>query len=479
MRLHRTPAGGVTCSQLSVKIVSGHSALRTCWAARFPPTLALRVARQKETMTGQEAVDYELEVWARTLLIGSRRPSAAELVKAYRILAQVNPNAYELQLARALVNLSWDQGRQNAQQRLPLLEEAVATARTVFGREPTRTKPLIDALDPYQVTLYELGRRAEGLAVRMEMAEVSHAADNPVEKRSGLQPLAYGLAEEGRYDEAAVMLKEIVEIEIPEYFCMTTWDQFSLVATLEAAGQVGAAVHALNRVLNNARSQLAIHKTSLSDVFHMLVWYAVLADRAEQTGDAVSARTEAADLLGRLAESGEPRGRSGEQFTTAGILITAQASDVEPIVPGQPRPAFGVDMSDWSRDLRIRYVEQIGANLCECGPVSADTMAHAAQRELRLPQLATLRRRIAIRTAAYGLWHLGHSFLTATLPAFDDSVAAASQWRVEDGASADRALIKALTDRSMVLVAGHRYGDALADYQQAMTYIERSGAALN
>ncbi|MCP2323355.1 hypothetical protein HDA40_001862 [Hamadaea flava] len=424
------------------------------------------------TVGGQKNVDYELELWARTLLVGSRMPSVAEKVRAFRILAHASPRSYQARLARALVELSWDGRDRSPHARLALLEEAASAARGVPQGEPGRAELVIDVLDSYQITLYEVGRRAEGLAVREEMAAVSRmavtAGAGPMVK--GLRSLAHGFAEEQRHREAAELLAEVVDATPTKDVGGTSiWDRLSLCAELDAGGQTNAAVTALGDILDEHRAGLLDDKTSVSNVFHILVWYTVLLDRASRPHDADRARREALGLARRLAKNGEPKNWSGAQYTMAGILLAVQAQDAEPAAPGQPRPAFGLDMAYWSRDLRTRYVQDTGA--ARCGVAATDrpgTLLQTAQRETRLPEIAVLRRRLAIRTAAYWLWHHGYRFLEPTLPAFNDSVTAARMWHSTDAPRRRPALARALTDRAMLLITGHHYTEALTDYEEAL-----------
>jgi hypothetical protein len=331
----------------------------------------------------------------------------------------------------------------------------------------------MDVLDSYQGLLYEVGRRAEGLAVREEMAAMDRrgvAAGERGRVMKGLRAWAHGLAEEGRHGEAATLLAELLDITLPEdRWGSTIWDRLSLTAQLDAAGRIGEAVTALGTIVDEERAKLLTNATSLTGVFLNLVWYALLLDRAGRQQDADTAQREALALLQRLAATGQPRNWSGAQYTEAGILIAVRAQDLEPVITGRPRPAFGTSPRDWSRDLRIRYFDETGGPWC--GRPATDeigTLRHAARRETRVPELAVLLRRLAIRTAAYWLWHHGARFLETTLPFFDDSVAAARRLDPDEGGTHRSMLARALTDRAMVLVTGQRYTDALADYAAAL-----------
>lgn len=155
---------------------------------------------------------------ARNVLLASGRRTPREEVDAYRVLAQVSPASYLPLLARALQRLSYDTGtgRKHAAC-LALCEEAVAAARAIDPAEPARADVLYGALNSCQRELYDLGRRAEGLAMRAEMlamgrAQAERSGDLVVK---GLHEWAAGLSEEGRYAEAADAMTELVAAILP------------------------------------------------------------------------------------------------------------------------------------------------------------------------------------------------------------------------------------------------------------------------
>src|SRR5690349_20725161 len=214
------------------------------------------------TAGGQDTVDYELETWARTILIGSREPSPYDKVKAYRILTRLNHRAYQAPLAEALVEFSYHNGQHSSpQDRLTLLEEAADAARAVPPGESRRGELVGRTLDSYQHTLYELGRRAEGLAVREEMSTAGRLAFAAGERGWvgwGLRTWAHGLAEEGRHAEAAAALTELLQVTLPEDSWGTCiWDRLSVTAELDAAGNTGAAITTLSTILDEDRAELA------------------------------------------------------------------------------------------------------------------------------------------------------------------------------------------------------------------------------
>lgn len=418
----------------------------------------------------QETVDDDRVAWAREIVSRRPRSGLAELAGAYRVLMRVDPATYRVKLAGALAVLAWHQeDRVTPDQTLALLEEAVTLARGVAD-DSRRGRAVVRVLDRYQRMLYELGRRVEGLAVREEMAAIARAriaAGDPDQVMGFLQYWAFGLAEERRHDEAAATLAELLGAEQRNRRWGTTiWTRFSLTAQLDAAGRTDEAIRTLGVVLAEHRAMPRSDATSPGLVFLMLVWHAVLLDRAGRRADA--ARREALGLVRQLATTGETHTRSGKQFDEAGILIAVQAQDVEP--DARPRPPFGTGAADWSPDLRARYFEETGGP--RCGTPTADgpgTLRHAISRETRPGELAVLHRRLAIRTTVYWLWHHHYAFLEPSLPFVDDSVAAARRFAAGGTPESRTALARALTDRATVLVAGHRYADAFTDYAAALT----------
>jgi hypothetical protein len=423
----------------------------------------------------KEKADYELETWARTVLIGTKQPSAADKVRALRVLTQANPRANQVRLAKALTELAWQPGTP-AQSQLLLLEEAVAALRKVPEDEPGRAESTVKIMNLYQRKLHESGARAEGLAICVEMAQVSRAAMAAGERgwvEWGVRSYAHRLAEEGFHHESAQLLGAA---QVPDDGSGgSVWDRLSLIAELEASRQTADAAETLEKLLDDQRALLQHEKTSLSGIFHSLMWHAGLLDRAGRPSEALAARDEAGKLLQRLAASGEPKVWGGYQYTFAEVHIVAYARDSEPVIPGRPQPPFGVNMSNWSPDLRNAYVDAIGNIQCQCRdtPTAAvGTLAHQAEHETRRPELALLRRRIAVRTTAFWLWHRGHNFIEVVLPAVDVSVTASLDWHTQDPAAGLAGLVRALIDQTMVLVAGQRYSDALSSYEEALRLIE-------
>jgi hypothetical protein len=416
-------------------------------------------------------VDDDEVAWARAILLRTRRPTPNEKVRAYRILTAAHPGAYRRELARALAERGFVYGSGVAlEDRLALLEEAADAARAVADSEPGRAELVVRVLDMYQMTLDESGLWPQVLAIREEMSVVSRAALARGERgwvEWGLRRWAHGLAEEGRHREATAVLAELVEAtRSTDPAIMPAWDQMSLVAQLDAAGQIGDAITSHLDLLEAGRAKLRTDATPVGAVFYDAVLSASLLDRGGCHREADLARHEARRLVQRLAVSGEPKQWSGAQFTIAAILLGTQAQPEEPVVAGERRPAFGVDVLHWSRDVRTRYFGEAGLPPPEAGAASG--LPEAAS---PLAALAAQRRRFAIRTALYCIMRRGHRFLEPTRPAFDASVDVARRLCAETGDAGRAHLVRALTDRAMLLVAGHMYVDALRDYEEALATI--------
>ncbi|WP_369192107.1 hypothetical protein [Streptomyces sp. R08] len=135
-------------------------------------------------------IDHDAVLSARVLLLGSGRPSRAELAGAYRVLAEVSPRVYVPKLVDAVLGLHHE-GR-DPKADLALAEAAAWAARNMESGARKRAGRLCRALNAYQTVLFALARRAEGRVVCEELAEGSDR-----------DRLASGLAEERRFREAA------------------------------------------------------------------------------------------------------------------------------------------------------------------------------------------------------------------------------------------------------------------------------------
>ena len=139
---------------------------------------------------GVVATDHDAVLSARVLLLGSGRPSRAELAGAYRVLAEVNPKVYMPKLVDAVLGLYYES--RDPKVDLALAEEASWAARRMEAGAPNRAERLCRALNAYQTALFALGRRAEGRVVCEELADGSDR-----------DRLASVLSEEERFREVA------------------------------------------------------------------------------------------------------------------------------------------------------------------------------------------------------------------------------------------------------------------------------------
>ncbi|MGY9065182.1 hypothetical protein [Streptomyces sp. CAS3] len=113
-------------------------------------------------------IDHDEVLRARVLLLGSGRPSRAQLLGAYRVLAEVSPNAYLPKLVDALLALRHES--RDPEVEIALAAEASRAARVIEVGAPDRAERLRRALDAYQASLFALGRRAEGRAICAQLA---------------------------------------------------------------------------------------------------------------------------------------------------------------------------------------------------------------------------------------------------------------------------------------------------------------------
>ncbi|MFJ3502103.1 hypothetical protein [Streptomyces sp. NPDC090135] len=395
-------------------------------------------------------IDQDTVLRARTMLLGSGRLGLPQEVEAYRVLAKVSPAAYLPKLVRALASYGYEVGRRRGPEReLVLYAEAVDAARRIGADHPRRAVLLIGALRDYERTLFELGRRAEGRAVCEEVAEAGRIAF----ERGQVAYPAYGgdrlvvvLAEEGRHGEAADLRMRDAGAETEVSF----WSAVARTAELEAAGRREEAVAVFTELVDDTRRETESDSTALAHLVWELVHRSRMLEAAGRHGEAGADRREALAVLDRLAESGEPRSWSNilSWWTT---LYALSARAVEPPAsPEAPAPAFGAHLHHWSRDTRKAYFDGIAALEAEAARLSA--AGHPAE-------LTAVHHRLTVRSA---LFHENrtHRIEEPLRPLFDEEVALAR--RAAEG------LPRALTDRAMFLVAAKRYGQARADFAEAV-----------
>ncbi|MDX3229160.1 hypothetical protein [Streptomyces sp. ME19-01-6] len=425
-------------------------------------------------MDYSEKVDEDAVLRARMMLLGSGYLSLGQRIEAYQVLAEVSPLAYLPKLSDALVSQGYAaEFRDRPDMRLALHAEAVATARRVHASHPKRTQVLVGALAAYQADLYSAGRRAEGFAVCEEMAETGRWGFEQGQVPSpmyGHRRLAAVLAEEGRHREAAEICGKIVQAARPESRAgVSLWTMVEWVAELDAAGHHDAALKAFAEVVGASRGELGTGSTSLAILTWHLVHHAGMLDTAGRRTEAGGARKEALALLAELGETGERTGWSNF-LSWWSILLALSGRSAEPAAsPSAPAPAFGSDLHNWSPDIRQAYfrglstLEEEAAALAE----TAKTDPHE-----HLPELVAVHRRLTTRSALY--WeNRSHLILKPLRPVLDEGVALAR--RLADLAGADRdreALGRALTDRSMFLVAAQQYGEAYDDFLEVIALLD-------
>ncbi|MFC8268408.1 hypothetical protein ACFUIZ_22205 [Streptomyces cinereoruber] len=390
-------------------------------------------------------IDQDAVLRARTMLLGSDRLDLTEELEAYRILAEVSPAAYLPKLVGAL--LSYGSGTSyghDVERKLALRAEALDTARRIDVDHPRRTEVLTDALEYYGLTLIQSGRRAEGRAAYEEMAAVGRDGF----ERGQVKHPAYGsgrlavvLAEEGRHGEAADLRPRGDRSHRDFFF----WSVVEKTAELEAAGRREEAVEVFTDLVDDTRKERRQN---------LLVWELVhrsrMLDAAGRHGEAGADRWEALSVLTRLADTDAPERQDGLHSWWS-VLYGLSARAVEPDgSPDAPMPAFGNSLFHWSWDVRTAYFDGIPALEAEAARLSAAG---------RLTELATVHHRLTVRSAL--MWtDRTHLFEEPLRPLFDEEVALAR--RTAEGLS------RALTDRAMFLVAAKRYGEARADFAEAV-----------
>lgn len=377
---------------------------------------------------------------ARVLLLGSGRPGQAELTDAYRVLAEVSPKAYLPKLVGALLTLRYRS--RDPEAAVALTAEAARAARRVEAGIPDRAGLLCRALDAHQASLFALGRRAEGHAVCEELAEAGCG-----------EPLASALAEEGRFREAAELDEKTARNGIPEH---SFWNKVQWAANLEGAGLHEAASAVFGELLEETRRKTAGEDTSLAILTWELVHFSRMREAAGDGAGASAARRETLSILEELAATGEPKnwGCILRWWTTLFILSGRAA---EPAAsPESPMPPFG-RAHRWSHEARNNFDGMLPGLEAEAAAL------HEAD---RLPELVDVRRRIAVRAVLRDGDH-PYRFEERFTPHFDEAVALAR--RLPDDPAR---LARALTDRSMFLVAARSFVPAHADFAEAAALLQ-------
>ncbi|WP_319054183.1 hypothetical protein [Streptomyces europaeiscabiei] len=384
-------------------------------------------------------IDHDAVLRARVLLLGSGRPSRAELVGAYRVLAEVSPKAYMAKLVDALLSLRYES--RDPKVDLALAAEASRAARRIEVGAPNRAERLHRALDAYQASLFALGHRAEGRAICEELAEAGRS-----------EPLASVLAEEGHFREAAKLDEEAARNGIPEH---SFWNMVQWAANLEGAGLHDAASAVFRELLEETRRKAAEQRTALAILTWELVHFSRMREAVGDEASAGAARREALSVLEELATTGEPKNWSCILGWWRTLFVLSGRAAEPAASPESPMPPFGTELR-WSRDVRDGFLGMLPGLEAEAARLrEAD----------RLPELVDVQRRIGIRTAVREGDH-PHLFEDRFTPSFDEGVTLAR--RLPDNHAR---LARALTDRSMFLVAARSFEPAHADFAEAVALL--------
>ncbi|WP_051874521.1 hypothetical protein [Streptomyces exfoliatus] len=409
-------------------------------------------------MNHSENVDHDAVLRARTMLLGSDRPSLTQEVQAYRVLARVSPAAYLPKLVGALLSYGYDVGNQGGRELLLALHaEAADAARRIDAGEPNRTEVLCRTLDTYRHTLLRAGRRAEGFAVCEEMAEAGRLGFERGQVKSsayGHGPLATMLAEEGRHAEAAEALGTgSRQAEV----CF--WSTVARAAELDAAGRHDEALAVFTELVDDTRRKTEAATSSLAILVWELVHRSRMFEASGRHEEEGADRREALALLARLAEAGEPKVWSNILSWWC-TLYALSGRTAEPAGSREaPTPPFGTDFLQWSPDTRESYFADI--------PVLETEVAGLVEAG-RLPEAVTTHRRLTRRSSLLQERRT-YRIEEHLRPLFDQGVALARRLPTAPGT-----LAETLTDRAMFLVAAQRYEEAHADFAAA---VELRGAA--
>ncbi|WP_149826162.1 hypothetical protein [Streptomyces tailanensis] len=409
-------------------------------------------------------VDQDAVLRARNVLLSSGRPTPREAVEAYRVLARVSPATYLPRLSRALVDLGYgDVFDELPQARLALFEEAAEAAYALDGSDPMRTEVLLKALEPLQHHLFVLGRRAEGLALREEMAGLARRAldtdpDAPV--GDALELWARALAEEGRHREAAELHEEIVRHARP-YGSRSggaAWAVLEWMAEAEAAGMRDMAEAAARELVEMEQSEFSARGTTRSLLFFALLRLAELLDGYGEFEAASAAYDEVGELLAGFAASGD-LSPGAYLYPYWAVLFGLSGRAPELPAPGRCAPAFGAEIGKTTPDVRERYFAELPA-------LRAAVDAPALDADLAERVLA--HRRLTVRSALHAVHRRGYLFLEPVLPLFEEGVALARRLYAADAAAGSAQLARALFDRASALAAGQRFAEAHPDFQEAL-----------
>nr|WP_329124934.1 hypothetical protein [Streptomyces sp. NBC_01353] len=385
-------------------------------------------------------IDHDAVLRARVLLLGSGRVRLLEQVHAYRVLAEVSPMAYRPKLVDALLSMYYRS--RDPKVDLTLAAEAVEAARRIEAGAPTRAERLCRALDAYQAALFALGRRSEGRAACEEMAEAGQSGR-----------LANILAEEGRFREAAELNEKAARNAVPEH---SFWRMVEWAANLEGAGLHDEAMAVFGELLDETRRKAAGQRASLAILTWELVHVSRMREAAGHGADATATRREALTVLEELATTGEPKNWSCILDWWVTLFALSGRADEPAASAESPMPPFGTHLG-WSSDTRNAFLGTL---------TGLETEAAGLRGAGRLPELVDVQRRISIRVTLREGSH-PYRFGERFKPYFDEGVALAR--RLPDDPAR---LARALTDRSMFLVAARTFEPAYADFAEAVALLD-------
>ncbi|MFB8234968.1 hypothetical protein ACFC58_00230 [Kitasatospora purpeofusca] len=380
-------------------------------------------------------IDHDAVLRARVLLLGSGRLWPEDLVGAYRVLAEVSPKVYRTKLVDTLLTLCFQS--RDPRVKVELAGEASRAARRVEVGAPDRVERLCRALNAYQGSLFALGRRAEGRAICEELAEAGYSGS-----------LARVLAEEGYFREAAELGEAAARKGIPEH---SFRNKVQWAANLEGAGLHDAAAAVFRELLVEVRREAADEGTDLPRLVRALVHFSRMREAAGDGAGAAAARREARSILEGLATTGGPRS-SDRGIGCWSTLFVLSGRAAEPAAsPERPMPPFGLEHG-WSLDVREGFLGMLPGLEAEAAVLREADL---------LPELVDVLRRISIRAAVRDGDH-HYLFEERFTPRFDEGVTLAR--RLPDDPAR---LARALTDRSMFLVAAGSFERACADFAEA------------
>ncbi|MFJ8083132.1 hypothetical protein ACIQ6Y_21315 [Streptomyces sp. NPDC096205] len=417
-------------------------------------------------------VDQDTIIRARNILLASGRRTPREEVDAYRVLARVSPASYLPRLVNALLRLTYDtdSGRRHPAS-LALCEEAVAVARTVDPAEPARTDLLYRALDACQRELYDVGRRAEGLALRAEMLSIGRAqaerSGSPVVR--GLRDWAAGCSEEGRYAEAADALTEWVAAILPDGPSdgSLAWSLVEWIAALHDAGRPDEALAAYRTLVGMEADEAVGDRGSIVCHLYSLIGYAQLLDTYDRGSQAAAVRQEALAVLTELDATGERKSWSGYQASFWAVLLSCSGADSERPAAGEPRPPFGATPMGWSPDVKRRYADSRATLRAEVDALAARADADP---DRHLAELVRLQRVLTVRSVVHWVERT-HLFAERVSPLFGEGVGLARRLHEHDPGRGARLLAAVLVDRSTFRAAVGEFGPALDDFREALRHL--------